>query len=792
MSPPLFGLETEYAIMGGQLAPLATRAMAAAPRLLRGLASGDQVFWTAAGGKLYMDPTGFIEYATPEAVHPADAVAAVFAGHDMVARLLASQPGEPQLLLHNTHPDDFHGTSWASHENYAIDRGKFPAIKPALLTHCATRIIFTGAGGFSTDSGCNAFTLSPRAHFLACDISPDTCGLRGIVGARDEHHATRHERVHVIAGETLLSHLGCYLRVSTTAMILSLAQQGLLDCALVAPEQVVAAMQGCALDVTARTHRYRTVGGGTLRAVDTQRFFLEHCDRHRQSLPDWAPEAIAAWDRILTDIERGDPALAGQCDWALRLQVLRQAGAAAGVSLEELADWGKCLRRLAAPWPPFPPEEAGAAAPLSAAEVRHICRQHDKPVERLPVIRRARSRLWAASVQVSVWGRRGIWKQLSNAGALHDDAPGVDARRIEAAWTTPPAGTRAVPRARYIHAHIGGSGVLIDWSCITEIGAKPPRTARFPDPHSTADPVWTEPQRPASTQGRDRQLAAYQLFQEGRFAATIESCRCALANERYARTSWEFNFHRYWSWAAARMGNADDAWRALACAERSAGADPSTLLDDRLVCCRWLGFANGAYAAAAETTLARHQQRPLSGVGSEDIGVLQLRLGRLDEARVHLQRAVDGAEQARLKARAKTSLAEVFRRQGQDAAALRLLAEAEEVQRDRFGVDLAETLVARAKVQREPVVGPSLTRAMSLVLGLNHIPGVVYVLLIGARGANTGATASLLQQRVRAEVERVPALCACSLCARILGDGWNEWISGRNSGADDHYWGLHQ
>ena len=330
MTSCLFGMETEYAIGGVSatghvlkphdlLPMLLDRARTTLPSLRD---SSGGVF-LANGSRLYGDSGSHPELCTPECTNPWDVVRYVRAGERMLVGLLdrirASRSDIADLWLHSTNVS--YGatpTTWGCHESY-LARTRPVALSPHLVPHLASRVIFTGAGGFNPRSGGIEFTLSPRAVFFDRTFSAESTTARGIFHNKDEPLASGdYHRVHVIYGESLRSDVAAWLKVGTTALVIAMVDNGVefaRDVELASTE----ALGAIAADPDGRID-VQLASGGRTTALGLQRRYLAQASRHADAsfMPAWAREVIRAWSDMLDRIERRDGSLHTMLDWAIK------------------------------------------------------------------------------------------------------------------------------------------------------------------------------------------------------------------------------------------------------------------------------------------------------------------------------------------------------------------------------------------------------------------------------------------------------------------------------------------
>ena len=97
-----------------------------------------------------------------------------------------------------------------------------------ITPHFITRQIFCGAGKVGSELGFSSelvpFQISQRADFFEEEVGLETTLKRPIINTRDEPHADpqKYRRLHVIIGDANMSEVATFLKVGTTAIVLSL------------------------------------------------------------------------------------------------------------------------------------------------------------------------------------------------------------------------------------------------------------------------------------------------------------------------------------------------------------------------------------------------------------------------------------------------------------------------------------------------------------------------------------------------------------------------------------------
>jgi proteasome accessory factor A len=151
---------------------------------------------------------------------------------------------------------------------------------------------------------------------------------RPIVNTRDEPHADpqKYRRLHVIVGDANRSELATFLKVGTTAIVLSMIEDGVLVRDLT-PAAPVWALRHVSTDLTLRAP-IRLLDGTRMTALEMQ---WEYLDRARKYAEDRGLDCVGhdvgmstldRWEEVLTGLEHDPRLLADRLDWVAKLRVL--------------------------------------------------------------------------------------------------------------------------------------------------------------------------------------------------------------------------------------------------------------------------------------------------------------------------------------------------------------------------------------------------------------------------------------------------------------------------------------
>ena len=398
----------------------------------------------ANGSRFYVDHA-HPEYSGPEVTTAHDAVVWDTAG-DRIAIAAAerySADEDAPLALYKNNVDG-KGASYGTHENYLVDRSvDFDALARRVTAHLVTRIIITGAGrvGLGQHGEKPGFQLSQRADYMEAEVGLETTLRRPIVNTRDEPHAdrARWRRLHVIIGDANCAEVSTYLKVGTTALVLTAIEADDARLDTIVLEDPVAAVRHVSYDVDLRTPLALATGEQAT-ALEVQRALLEICRDYARDAADAA--ALARWESVLDKLGRDIFEAAGEVEWVAKLQLL-----------------GRMRERYASPG-------VGGEVQLPGWDDE---------------------RLLATDLQ---WGQlgTGMAARLTAAGALERIA---SEEEVQLAVSTPPRDTRAWLRGRMVSQRpeivdaAGWASVVLDRE--TDHGHL--EVVDLPDPRATSHPL---------------------------------------------------------------------------------------------------------------------------------------------------------------------------------------------------------------------------------------------------------------------------------------------------------------
>jgi proteasome accessory factor PafA2 len=293
------------------------------------------------GARYYVDHA-HPEYSSPECSTAREATLYDKAGELILARSVEAAarllpPGQSIIVLKNN--SDGKGNSYGTHENYLMDRSvPFSRIVNHVMPHFVSRQIYTGAGkvgceALSTGGVEVGYQITQRADFFEEEVGLETTLKRPIVNTRDEPHcnAQKYRRLHVIVSDANMSEISTFLKLGTTALVLSMieddwfAKAGNRDYALQAP---VRSLRKVSYDLSLR-EPLDLADGRTMTALELQwehldlaRKFAEDCGFDSVGGEDVGQEILTRWETVLTGLEADPMSLANQLDWVAKYRMV--------------------------------------------------------------------------------------------------------------------------------------------------------------------------------------------------------------------------------------------------------------------------------------------------------------------------------------------------------------------------------------------------------------------------------------------------------------------------------------
>jgi proteasome accessory factor A len=193
--------------------------------------------------------------------------------------------------------------------------------------------------GLGQDGSANGFQLSQRADYFEVEVGLETTLKRPIINTRDEPHADaeKYRRLHVIIGDANLSEISTYLKLGTTALVLSMIEDAFIAADL-AVDQPVRTLHRVSHDSTLK-HLITLRSGRRLTAIQLQTEYCELArkyveDRFGADADDQTLDVLARWEDVLGRLERDPMSLSRQLDWVAKKEILEGYRARDGVGWE--------------------------------------------------------------------------------------------------------------------------------------------------------------------------------------------------------------------------------------------------------------------------------------------------------------------------------------------------------------------------------------------------------------------------------------------------------------------------
>ncbi|NNN18277.1 MAG: proteasome accessory factor PafA2 [Acidimicrobiaceae bacterium] len=290
------------------------------------------------GARYYVDHA-HPEYSSPECISPREAVVYDRAGEEVLRASMAaatrSMPIGQEIVVYKNNSDR-KGNSYGCHENYLLDRGlAFGKLVEFITPVFVSRQVIIGAGKVGSDSsqsprGQVNFQISQRADFFEEEVGLETTLKRPIVNTRDEPHAdaSKYRRLHVILGDANMSEVSSYLKVGTTAIVLSMIEDGFMDDLDLSLHDPVTSLRHVSYDLTLK-RLLRLKSGKRITALEIQRAVFERACVYRdeRGLDSMGPDGdghavLDLWGEVLDDLETDPMVLADTLDWVAKYRLV--------------------------------------------------------------------------------------------------------------------------------------------------------------------------------------------------------------------------------------------------------------------------------------------------------------------------------------------------------------------------------------------------------------------------------------------------------------------------------------
>ena len=290
------------------------------------------------GSRYYVDHA-HPELSSPECADPLSVVKYDCAADQiLISSMEAAKeilpPGQELVVYKNN--SDGKGNSYGCHENYLVNRGtSFERIADHATTHFITRQVFTGAGKVGCEiSGRNRseipFQITQRADFFEEPIGLETTLKRPIINTRDEPHAdpAKYRRLHVIVGDANLCQVATFLKLGTTAIVLSMIESEALN-KIIKFKDPVRSLQEVSFDLQLNTP-LELIDGSTSTALEIQWWLYSQAKEYVDKFGteniggDSAELVLRWWEKVLTSLDSPNnlETLIGVLDWVTKKHIL--------------------------------------------------------------------------------------------------------------------------------------------------------------------------------------------------------------------------------------------------------------------------------------------------------------------------------------------------------------------------------------------------------------------------------------------------------------------------------------
>jgi proteasome accessory factor A len=291
------------------------------------------------GARFYVDHA-HPEYSSPECLTPMECLVYDKAGEEVLRRAMTAAslrlPDLPAPIVYKNNSDG-KGNSYGCHENYMMDRAvPFARVIDGVVPHFVSRTLFTGSGKLGTetpalDSETVEYQISQRAEFFEEIVGLETTLKRPIVNTRDEPHADpkRFRRLHVIVGDANLSEIATFLKVGTTAIVLSMIEDDAGPTRDLSLSDPVRALHQVSADLSL-SRPLALTDGSTATALELQwelfgaaRKYAEECGL--TSLGDdggVGEQVMELWESVLGGLESDPSSLSDTIDWVAKRELL--------------------------------------------------------------------------------------------------------------------------------------------------------------------------------------------------------------------------------------------------------------------------------------------------------------------------------------------------------------------------------------------------------------------------------------------------------------------------------------
>ncbi len=288
------------------------------------------------GARYYVDHA-HPEVSTPECRTVSEVVLYDRAADEIIRSSMKSAneslPDGAELVIYKNNSDG-KGNSYGCHENYLVSRATpFGRLVSEITPHFVTRQIFCGSGkvgceSVSMNSNDVPFQISQRADFFEEEVGLETTLKRPIVNTRDEPHCdpVKYRRLHVIVGDSNMSEVATFLKVGTTAIVLAMIEDGVLN-HLPFIANPVSAIRQVSHDPSLRATILLS-NGKRATALEVQWSLFESAQKYAvthdlECVDTQAGERVLTeWELVLEGLEHDINSVANVVDWVAKQRIV--------------------------------------------------------------------------------------------------------------------------------------------------------------------------------------------------------------------------------------------------------------------------------------------------------------------------------------------------------------------------------------------------------------------------------------------------------------------------------------
>ncbi len=287
------------------------------------------------GARFYVDHA-HPEYSSPECGSPLEATLYDAVGELVLNNAMAKAKetlGTLDEIIVYKNNSDGKGNSYGCHENYLMDRHiPFGKIVDEVVGFLVTRQIFCGAGKLGCETANNdvRFQISQRADFFEEIVGLETTTKRPIVNTRDEPHSNheKYRRLHLILGDANMSQMATFLKLGSTALVLSMIEEDSLLNGKIRVSNPVAEIKQISYDISLK-HLIELEDNNKFTALDLQYVYLEAAQEFVMrgggefvGGDEIAKNILELWENTLDKLTKDPMSAHDTIDWVAKYRII--------------------------------------------------------------------------------------------------------------------------------------------------------------------------------------------------------------------------------------------------------------------------------------------------------------------------------------------------------------------------------------------------------------------------------------------------------------------------------------